>query len=204
MLSRGRIFMKRRAGPIVLPLQHCSVCSLSLIISQLLQDVPFYPCSWELLPSTVTGCLTCLHQQGVLTCYRLDGLGFEFRSALAIFFSPKPSRAVLGPTQPSVQWVLGSFPGGKRLEREVNHSPVSSAENMNAPLVCLSCMDKDKPPLYNSCVFDQYNHEIFLPFQTYQTCCRTETDISVSANMTTAHIFHHVIKKSHVTLTSIC
>jgi len=54
-------------------------------------------CSLELLQS-MTGYLTCLHQQGVLTCYKLDGLGFEFRSALGIFFSLKPSRAVVGPT----------------------------------------------------------------------------------------------------------
>jgi len=55
-------------------------------------------CSLELL-QIMTGYLTCLHQQGVLTCYRLDGLGFEFRSALGIFFSPKLSRAVMVPTQ---------------------------------------------------------------------------------------------------------
>jgi hypothetical protein len=47
------------------------------------------------------------------------------------------------------------------MEREVNHSPLSGAENTNvgshtsAPLVCLICMDKDKCPVYNSCVFDQ-------------------------------------------------
>ena len=107
MLSRGRIFMKRRARPIV----QCTV--FLLFLGNFHKKLWHYNmCRLELLQS-MSGYLTCLHQQGVLTCYRLDGLGFEFRSALGIFFSPKPSRAVMGLTQPSVQWVAWFFPGRK-------------------------------------------------------------------------------------------
>jgi hypothetical protein len=39
------------------------------------------------------------------------------------------SRPVLGPTQPSIQWVLGAlFPGVKRQGREADRSPPTSAE----------------------------------------------------------------------------
>jgi hypothetical protein len=39
------------------------------------------------------------------------------------------SRPVLGPTQPPIQWVPGSLSlGVKRLGREADHSPPSSAE----------------------------------------------------------------------------
>jgi hypothetical protein len=39
------------------------------------------------------------------------------------------SRTTLGPTQPTIQWVLGALSlGVKRPEREADHSPPSSAE----------------------------------------------------------------------------
>jgi hypothetical protein len=42
------------------------------------------------------------------------------------------SRLALGPTHTPVQWVPGSFPGGKaRLGRDADHSPPSSAEVEN-------------------------------------------------------------------------
>jgi hypothetical protein len=45
------------------------------------------------------------------------------------FLFPSSSRAVLGPTQPPIQWVPGAIsPGVKWPEREANHSPPTSAE----------------------------------------------------------------------------
>jgi hypothetical protein len=38
------------------------------------------------------------------------------------------SRPALGPTQPLIQWDVGSFPGIKQPGREVDHSPPTSAE----------------------------------------------------------------------------
>ena len=47
---------------------------------------------------------------GIATCYGLDGPGIEFRSGRDF---PRPSRPALGPTQPSVRWEPGLFPGAK-------------------------------------------------------------------------------------------
>jgi hypothetical protein len=55
-------------------------------------------------------------------------LEFDFRRGLGIFFTTA-SRPALGPTQPPIQWVPGTLSVGvKRLGREANHSPPSSAE----------------------------------------------------------------------------
>jgi hypothetical protein len=61
-------------------------------------------------------------------------LGFDFRQGLRIFLFTTASRTALGPTQPPIQWVPGaiSLGGGvKRLGRETDHSPPSSAEVKN-------------------------------------------------------------------------
>jgi hypothetical protein len=57
------------------------------------------------------------------------------------------SRTVLGPTQPPIQWVLGSLsPGVKRPRHEADHSPSTSAGVKNAwsytstPPICLHGM----------------------------------------------------------------
>jgi hypothetical protein len=47
---------------------------------------------------------------GIATRYGLDGPGIESRRGQDF---PHPSTPALGPTQPSVEWVLGFFPGGK-------------------------------------------------------------------------------------------
>ena len=62
---------------------------------------------------------------GIATRYGLDGRGIEYRWGRDF---PRPSRPALGPTQPPMQWVRGSFPGIKFPERGVHHPPPSSAE----------------------------------------------------------------------------
>ena len=59
---------------------------------------------------------------GVATDYGLDGLGVESRWGGGRDF-PHPSRPALGPTQPPIQWVRGSFPGVKRPGRGLDHPP---------------------------------------------------------------------------------
>jgi hypothetical protein len=51
------------------------------------------------------------------------------------FLFANSSRPALGPTQPPNEWVPGALtPGVKRLEREGDHSPPSSAEIKNASI----------------------------------------------------------------------
>ena len=62
---------------------------------------------------------------GIATRYGLDGPGIE--SWWGRDF-PHPPRPALGPTQPPMQWVPGSFPGVKRQGRGVDRPPLSRAE----------------------------------------------------------------------------
>jgi hypothetical protein len=56
-------------------------------------------------------------------------LGLDSWRGLGIFLFTTVYRTALGPTQPLIQWVPGAFSlGVKRLEREADHSPPSSAE----------------------------------------------------------------------------
>jgi len=45
---------------------------------------------------------------GIATCYGLDGPGIESRCGRDY---PHPSRPVLGPTQPPIQWIHGLSQG---------------------------------------------------------------------------------------------
>jgi hypothetical protein len=59
-------------------------------------------------------------------------LGFESKRGLGIFLFTTASRTALGPTQPPIQWVPGAIAlGVKRLGREDDQSPSSSAEVKN-------------------------------------------------------------------------
>jgi hypothetical protein len=62
---------------------------------------------------------------GLATCHGLDGLGIEYRWGQGVMH---PTRPVLGPTQPPVQWASDHFPGDKRPGSGFGHSPSSSAE----------------------------------------------------------------------------
>jgi hypothetical protein len=61
--------------------------------------------------------------------WKIGVLGFESRKGLGIFFFTTASRKAVGPTQPPIQWVPGALSLGiKRLGRETDHLPLSSAE----------------------------------------------------------------------------
>jgi hypothetical protein len=63
----------------------------------------------------------------------MDDRWFESRQRLGIFLFTTASRLDLGPTQPPIQWVLGTLSlGAKRPGREADPSPPSSAEVKNA------------------------------------------------------------------------
>jgi hypothetical protein len=70
---------------------------------------------------------------GIATGYRLDDQGVGVRVPLgARFFSSTSSRPVLGPTQPPIQWVPGTFsPGVMPPGLEADHSSLTSAEVNN-------------------------------------------------------------------------
>jgi hypothetical protein len=69
---------------------------------------------------------------GIATGYRLGGLDLiPSRGKIFLLYSTE-SKPALGPTQPSIQWVLGVFsPGVKHPESEADHSPPSIAEVKN-------------------------------------------------------------------------
>jgi hypothetical protein len=46
---------------------------------------------------------------GIMSSYRLDGPGFLFDIRTRLLCSPKPSRPVVGPTQPPVSVVMPGF-----------------------------------------------------------------------------------------------
>jgi hypothetical protein len=63
----------------------------------------------------------------------IGDLGFDSRRGLGTFVFTTVSRTSLGPTQPPIQWVPGALSlGVKRLGREADQSPPSSAKVKNA------------------------------------------------------------------------
>jgi hypothetical protein len=63
------------------------------------------------------------------TDWTIGVLGFDSRWGLGIFLFTTASRTILRPTQPPIQWVLGTlFLGVKRPGRTADHSHPSSAE----------------------------------------------------------------------------
>jgi hypothetical protein len=61
--------------------------------------------------------------------WMIEVLGFDSRRGLWIFLFTTASSRALGPTQPPIQRVPGALSQGvKRLVREADHSPPSSAE----------------------------------------------------------------------------
>jgi hypothetical protein len=69
---------------------------------------------------------------GIATGYRLDSRKVGVWRGGKIFLHSMSSRLALGPTQPPIEWVLRTLsPGVKRLGREADHSPPTSAEVKN-------------------------------------------------------------------------
>jgi len=63
--------------------------------------------------------------------YGLEGLRFESRHGQGIFVFSITFRRALGPTQPPFQCALDVIPEVKRLERDFDHLPHSSAKVKN-------------------------------------------------------------------------
>jgi hypothetical protein len=70
---------------------------------------------------------------GIALGYRLDDRGLETRQVLGIFLFTTAPRPALGLIQSPIQWVTGALlMRVKRLRREADHSPPSSAEDKSA------------------------------------------------------------------------
>jgi hypothetical protein len=70
---------------------------------------------------------------GIATRLRAGRSGFDSRKKLGIFLFATVSSPALEPTQRPIQWVPRALSlGVKRLGREADHSPPSSAEVKNA------------------------------------------------------------------------
>jgi len=81
---------------------------------------------------------------------RPDAPGLVSKQRHGMFSSPKLPRPALGPTKFPIQGYGGSFPGLKRPERKVDHSPPSSTEGKNdwsytsSPTIRLHGVEGDK------------------------------------------------------------
>jgi hypothetical protein len=77
--------------------------------------------------------------------YEMDGTGYKFRQGQVVVCSSQPSRPALGPTQPPIQWVPGSFPGRKAAGADVNLSPPYSAQIKSECAILLMPLNLSDP-----------------------------------------------------------
>jgi hypothetical protein len=118
-------------------------CFGKLIVTQLVKNFPSFlqpevssPCSQNYSSQLnavyiFTPCFSKIHFNINLgpTGWMIGVLGFDSRLGLGIFVFTTASRTVRRPTQPPIQWVPGALSlGVKRVGREADHSPPSSAE----------------------------------------------------------------------------
>jgi hypothetical protein len=57
--------------------------------------------------------------------------GLRIRRRQDVFLFPKTSRPILGPIQPTIQWIPGFFPGQEWQRHDADNSPPSSTEVKN-------------------------------------------------------------------------
>jgi hypothetical protein len=75
---------------------------------------------------------------------------FEYRPRQEVFFYPEPSRQILVPTQPPIQWAPKIFPAVKRPEREDNLLSATCAKvriSWSLPTSCADCLESLEPQL---------------------------------------------------------
>jgi hypothetical protein len=90
--------------------------------------------SWKQLPVSQKVNVGRDSSVGIATRYRLDVPGIELQWQRDF---PHPSRPVLGPTKPPIQWYRICFPKVKRPGRGVDHPPPNSAEVKERVDLCL-------------------------------------------------------------------
>jgi hypothetical protein len=77
--------------------------------------------------------------------------GFDFRQRQEVFLFPIASRLALGPTQPPIQWILGTLFGGLKLPgREADHLSPCIAEVKNSGAISPVSHASSRPGAYLS------------------------------------------------------
>jgi hypothetical protein len=75
---------------------------------------------------------------GIFRCFSQSSQ----KNSAVMYVNKSTTIAVLVSTQPSIQWLSGTFPGGKVAGHEADHSPPSSADvNNDKPYIhSLMCL----------------------------------------------------------------